>query len=720
MKNKFKIYVLLLSFLSIKSFAQKELSEKQLDSLSVKLTEITIQAKKKLFEQKVDRLVFNLENSVVSHGVNAFDALRVIPNLDTAGESLKLVGKNNLGLMVNGRLIETDNIIAYLKMIRSDNISKIEVITTPPAKYDAEGNSGLINIVLKKNKDLGFKGTAGTTYRQRTYAGNNPYATVNYKSKKIDISSVVSYNYERKKYDTDKNYVFSSEDRLINGIKKDTYKELYTNFNINYSLNKKTDIGFIYEGTKTNMTQKQNFQNYFRTKNEINSTLDANSIFYQKYNFHSVSLYSDFKIDTLGKKISFNFNSLYKPHSSSNDLETTTYQGNYQNLDSDQFALNLFDGQYKFYCFNLDFIFPLKIFLLEFGAKTAFMNNGSTINFYDVINDTNILDPSKSDRFEYRENINSLYISASKTISGKWSTKFGLRYENTNSQGISAVDSVENKRNFNNLFPSAYLVYSPTENHSFSLSYSKRIDRARLNMINPFRIYHDNYSYTSGNPNLMPSITNNIEFTHIYKNNLRTNFYFSRAVEGMGYLSKTSAENNAIITKPDNYYSQNSFGLDLGYNLSLFKWFNSYNSANLNYVTNSSYIPDTVNDFNGYGAYLSTQNTFNLNKKSLVTINFSQNFPSVYQFQKSRYNARLDLGYRISLLNDNLNMSISLNDVFSQDRRSVRTTYSDFVEQIRTYSDMRCFTFSINYNFGNNAIKNNNQEKYIEEKNRLN
>jgi hypothetical protein len=261
---------------------------------------------------------------------------------------------------------------------------------------------------------------------------------------------------------------------------------------------------------------------------------------------------------------------------------------------------------------------------------------------------------------------------------------------------------------------------NPEENHSLSLSYSKRIDRARLNMINPFRIYHDNYSFTTGNPYLIPSITNNIELTHIYKNNLRTNFYFSKAINGMGYLSKTDSEINTIITKPDNYYSQNTFGLNLGYNLSLSKWFNSYNSGNIYYITNNSYIPNTISDFDGYGASYSIQNTLNLNKKSDITINYSQNFPSVYQFQKAYFSSSLDIGYRTSFLNDNLNIAVSLNDVFSKDRGNVEIYYTDFTEHVKTYSDMRCLIISVNYNFGNNSVKNNNQNKYIEEKNRLN
>lgn len=717
---KIKIYILFIIIFSNKIFAQEKMTEQKLDSLSVKLKEVNIVNKKKIFEQKVDRLVFNLSNSIVSHGADAFEALKIIPNVDTSGESLKLMGKSNLGLMIDGRLIETENIKNYLKILRTDNILKIEIITTPPAKYDAEGNSGLINIILKKNKDLGFKGVFGTSYRQRFYSGYSPYTSLNFKSKKIDISSSVSYNFENKKYDTSLSYEFPINNREMIGLRKDTYDEKNASFNINYAVNPKIDFGFIYEGEKNNTQQNQTYKSYFKTKELVNSTLDANSTITQMYTLHSVNLYSDFKIDTIGKKISVNFNYLSKPNSSKNDLQTTSYQGDFGLLNSAQSDLNLFNGDYRFYSSNIDVTLPIKIVLLEFGAKVSFIKNNSEIIYYNILNKTNVLDESKSNLFKYEENNNALYFSATKEINKKWSTKFGLRYENTNSQGTSITLNQTNNTKFNNLFPSAFIIYSLKENHSLALSYSKRIDRPRMNTVNPFRIYQDNYSYIAGNPFIRPSIIHNFELTYTYKNNFRSNFYVSKTIDGIGYLSKVNSFNNIIITEPDNYFTQSSIGLNLSHTLRLLKGLESYNSGTLYYTNNSSNVPIIVSNYSGYGAYVSTRNTISINRKSVININFRQNFPSVYEFRKSQYSSSFDVGYRTTFLNDNCNVTIAINDMFSQDRRSLEAFYIGYKERIKTYSDMRHISFSISYNFGKNTVKNSNQEKYVEEKNRLN
>ena len=672
-------------------------------------------SKKKLIERKVDRIVFNVDQSIASQGVDAIEVLQRTPKVDISKGAIQLIGKSNLGVMINGKLLNlySAEIESYLKTIRSENISKIEVITTPPAKYDAQGNSGLINIILKKNLKEGWKGDLSATYIQRTYGGFVPATSISYNSEKLSLSFSLLADTEARKNTSNTNIDFNTNYRRAIESQKESSKNLATGINLNYSINENNDIGVIYNSNFWDAKQNGQYENKFFTTsaNILDSIQITPSYNKNRYDYHSVSSYYDLKIDSFGKKMSVNFNLLTKKNKNNRDFSTSNYIGYYNSLNSYNSAINNSLSKFNVYSLNIDFMLPYKFANIETGSKVTFIENNSEIYFFNNTLGNALLDVTKSNEFNYKERIMAFYVSANKEISEKWTAQFGIRFESTETKGNSITLNTKQKNNFNNLFPSAYLTYDPNENNSFSIGYSKRIERPTFSEVNPFRMYSDFYSYEAGNPDLLPMLTDNIEFSYIFKNNLSLTLYGSKLNQGRDYLTITNNNDNSVISTPQNYYNQETLGLDISHTWEPLKWFNSYNNFSVYYNNSKSYIQNiTIPEFDGYGSYFSSKNTFtlNTNKTTYLLLNFFQSFPNTEGFLKSYNRASFDLGLKFMQFNKNLQISIIAYDLFAQNRNKGTETYPNYKYSTKIYNDMRNITLSLIYKFGNNNIKTNN------------
>jgi hypothetical protein len=711
---------LIFSLLGLYSFAQKDSIQRKIDSLETQLQEVKITTKKKIFEQKVDRLVFNVENSNASQGISGLELMNYVPLINVSNDQLSLVGKSGLGLMVNGKLVQTD-IKQFLQNLRSENIEKVEVITSPSAKYDAEGNSGLINIVLKKNKNLGWNGTIGNTYEQRTYAGNFPYLNLKYKSKRLDVSSSFWYNYSEKLSDTTIEYdYFNNQKRKDDGERKDLFQNYGAYLNMNYIVNSKWDLGIIYDGSNSFINQDSNFNTYFHDYTTmINSSILSLTNQERKSATHSINLYSDHLLSESGKKINFSINYINRDFNQDNYLNSMLYKGNFNLLENNIQANNPSDGNYKLFVSMVDFIFPLKFIKLEYGGKYTHIKNDSRLKFYDIIANQKVLNTQISNDFNFNEDIFALYMSANKKINDKWTIQAGLRYEQAKIKGFSPTLNQENIILLKNLFPSVHFNYQPKENHTFNLSYTKRINRPALYEINPFRTYLNNFFYSEGNPNLLPVLTHNIDFTYMYKNNLRLNLYYARTLDSKNWVTFTDSQTQLISSTILNYLNENSFGLTTTYNLS-WKKYNNFITLNGYYNKAKSDIPTiTIADFSGYGYSFSTRNSYSVSKKTSITFDYSHSFPSVFALTQRKDYASFNLGFKTSFLDNNLNLNCSVNDIFKQAINNSRTQYLSFINHTQIYNDMRHFSISITYNFGNHLLKNKEKRIRIDDKSRL-
>lgn len=426
-----KTFIIAAYFLYISSFAQKQ------DTLQLKNIEsVTINGKKKLLlERKADRLIFNVEASIASQGMDGSETLANVPMLkvdDNLG-SISIAGKSNVNVMVNGRVLNLSgtNLINYLKTIRSENIAKIEVITTPPAKYEAQGNSGLINIILKKNPNLGWSGSVNRGLNQRTYSGGNSTGSLNYQTEKLSLSFKTSYIDGAKR--SEENYsILGASQNYSRSVRKDMWKELTPNLNLSYKLNKNSEIGmeYIYAHQRSGMdivNETRNVDTDLSVENLLTKTYHR-----EKTPTHTLSAYYDHKLDSLGKKLSFAGN--FFKNNSDTDVNFSTLK---LSDNSIQYVNTRSIVEPQVFSLQGDLELPFSFGTIETGLKFNQFKNATDLQYFNIINNQYIPDLQRANLFEYKEENYAAYFSYAKSFGEHWETKAGLRYENTQAQSFT-------------------------------------------------------------------------------------------------------------------------------------------------------------------------------------------------------------------------------------------------------------------------------------------
>ncbi|MFV5703034.1 TonB-dependent receptor domain-containing protein [Flavobacterium sp. XS2P12] len=679
------------------------------------LAEVVVMSKKKLIEKKVDRLVFNVENSIVGSGGDAFDALKAMPSLIVGENSISIVGKSIVSVMIDDRLIQLsgDDLSNLLRSIPSENISKIEAITTPPAKYEAEGNSGLINIILKKTKKDFFNGNIKTSYTQAKYGTENIGAGINYQKNKLTVISnfdftdgiiapLQKYDIFYQKYTWKENYIV-----------KNARKSNSARIALDYKISPATSIGIEYNGAlnQSDIKSKNDSQIYNKISNQLDSTIVTSSIKNIDRKANSLNFHGITKLDTIGKKISFDLDYFEYNYSVNNNFNTNTF---FQNGDlkpnSSFFAINDGFQTIKIYSSKFDISLPLQLVNLSLGGKLSFTKNDNETLFYDIYSNGFVLDSEKSNHFFYEENNNALYASVNKELSKKWNIQLGLRLENTTTKSSLAELRNSYKNNYTELFPSFYLTYQTNNDATFSLSYSRRIERPSYNLLNPFRIYSTSTNYTEGNPYLRPYFSNNIELSCV-KGDFYHSIFFNYITKGIDQITFTNDVLNYQYTKPFNFFTSKRFGISENYTFNKIKGWQSNNGINIFYTKTRSSLKQTLPVVEGLSMYLSSYNNFTLNslKTLKAELNFTYQSASVSNSYKTTGYYKFDAGIKKELLNKRLQLSITITDIF----KTSAITFSNNINNIQQgkfdYQDTQKIRLSAVYKFGK-SIKDDKRE----------
>lgn len=712
---------------SIQTDKNIELGIIKLVEKASELEEVSITSRRKVITRVGKKLVFNVENSKEVSGLDGLETLKFAPRVDPTSDCPNVFGKDYTLIYINGRPSNQPNasLCKYLATLRSDEIKKIEVITTTSAKLDAEGNKAIINIVLKEKTNVGFDGSTSIQYNQRTFPTYWPSTSLTYSSKKLSTSLNVSFFDEKQKNDISSDILFSESSRQIETVRKPHIKGFIGNLNLNYEITPKIDVGSRlstnFNTSNEEALTKTIYSNI--TTQSIDSTSTLPSIGNIEYKYYALTLYSDFKLDTLGSKLKISANTLRRIQSDDKALQSTIFLGNIPNIIRSESALNNSDFDYKVNSVIADIEISRPKTKWEFGGKVTLVNNDSNISFFNTNSVTPTIDPNQSNNFLYDETILAAYLSFDSFHWEKWFIQLGLRFENTETKGESITLNEINKNNYNNIFPSAYISYDPNNNHSFSLGYSTNITRPRFYSVNPFRTYIDFFSYSEGNPQLLPSYTHNFELSYIFKNNL--SFFISNNFtnDSFDYLTLTSENNNLEITSPRNYFNQYVLDLDIRYKWKPIKWLNNQFSLNWSYSESISDIPDvTLPKLAGSGLTLSSSSVFIINQKkeNKLYLRFSQNLPSTDGFVNTENSANLTLGAVFQFLDKNLILQLQARDIFRQQRIIAVENYQNYRYESKTYNDAQAFVCMLTYKFGNKKSRKKQRNVDQSEQNRMN
>lgn len=691
---------------------------KDLGEISVKrdnkmLGEVTVRAVKPFIERKIDRLVVNVEGSSVATGSTALEVLQRAPGITLdQNDNIAMQGKQGVLVMLDGKqtYMSSADVANMLRNMPSSQIETIELITNPSAKYDAAGNSGIINIKTKKSNNVGTNGTltAGAGMGDN-YRGNGGLS-LNHRNKNINLFG--NYNYSTR--EQGQNMII---DRIVSTSKVTTYFGQKGNFirdndNNNFKagldifIDKKNTLGFLVNGYLNSGSEVYNNttligRSFSQTDSSVIAINDANS------RYRSMAYNANYKtiLDTSGKELSIDLD-----YSRYNGNENTLYDNRFQNTNGSvtapSFIQNNTPSIINIKAVKLDYSMPFsKTVKMEAGLKSSWVKTDNDFQFERLISNSWQNDPGRSNQFIYDENVNAAYLNLNKQYKST-SVQLGLRAEQTNSNGNSITTAKEVNRSYVDLFPSVFINQNLSKNHDLGVSYSRRIDRPSYDALNPFMFFLDQYTYNQGNPFLNPQYTNNFELSYNYKKtySLTLNYSLTRDVITQVLLPDTAKK--ALFQTNENLDKQINYSVNLNAPVSFTKWWSTSNNASVFYLGFRS--PDLRGQDLSSGRValqFNSQHKFVISSTITGELNGDYTSPIEYGTLKISSQYGLDLGLSKSFMKKKANVKLALSDIFDTRRQKISSAYEGLDYNLVQKNETRIARVTFTYRFGKSEIK---------------
>jgi len=645
----------------------KNVGELTLKSSSALLDEVTVTAARPVIKRLVDRVVFDAHNTIASAGGSALDLLREVPGLQVGQNSIGIIGKGGIKVYINDRetKLSGDELIDYLRSYDASQILKVEVITTPPSKYDAAGNAGIINIRLKSRPKDYVGGTASASYSTGE-KDNYGYGGINLNLSKGRVSSFLNGGTTQGNYETrEKNYRYFPQNTWNSRADYTNYmNSFYLQGGVDVSLERDWTVGMqaIYNHSAPKPGNALSWTEVYDASTAVlDSLLYSNSDKDTGSDRLNLNFHTDKVWDDKGKKMTWDVDYLRDNRDENMGFLSKTLLPDGTEIPGTNFDYNyLQHRKVDVVSSALDFILPFEKYKITAGAKVSFTNTRNGIN-YDTSDPTLVQD----DYFRYKEQIYALYADYSREFSERFSMQLGLRMEHTRTTGISEAKDTEDKHDYTRLFPTVYLLYSPTDGHALNFSFSNRISRPSQNMVNPFPFYQNKYTYACGREDLKPSYTYNAELGYTLKNNFNVSAYYSYSDDVFFQVVDLDAETNVTSFLWENFMQTHAFGLNNSYTFRT-KWLQAYAQHGVSYRRTTSSAATTSPEEKGWAYNASLRNTFFFNEKKTLLATLSGSYSSrQYQgiyLMSPTYSVSAGMLYR--LLNNKLSLSLNVNNLF--------------------------------------------------------
>lgn len=645
----------------------KNVGELTLKSSSALLDEVTVTAARPVIKRLVDRVVFDAHNTIASAGGSALDLLREVPGLQVGQNSIGIIGKGGIKVYINDRetKLSGDELIDYLRSYDASQILKVEVITTPPSKYDAAGNAGIINIRLKSRPKDYVGGTASASYSVGE-KDNYGYGGINLNLSKGRVSSFLNGGTTQGNYETrEKNYRYFPQNTWNSRADYTNYmNSFYLQGGVDVSLERDWTVGMqaIYNHSAPKPNNALSWTEVYDASTVVlDSLLYSNSDKDTGSDRLNLNFHTDKVWDDKGKKMTWDVDYLRDNRDENMGFLSKTLLPDGTEIPGTNFDYNyLQHRKVDVVSSALDFILPFEKYKITAGAKVSFTNTRNGIN-YDTSDPTLVQD----DYFRYKEQIYALYADYSREFSERFSMQLGLRMEHTRTTGISEAKDTEDKHDYTRLFPTVYLLYSPTDGHALNFSFSNRISRPSQNMVNPFPFYQNKYTYACGREDLKPSYTYNAELGYTLKNNFNVSAYYSYSDDVFFQVVDLDAETNVTSFLWENFMQTHAFGLNNSYTFRT-KWLQTYAQHGVSYRRTTSSAATTSPEEKGWAYNASLRNTFFFNEKKTLLATLSGSYSSrQYQgiyLMSPTYSVSAGMLYR--LLNNKLSLSLNVNNLF--------------------------------------------------------
>ncbi len=663
------------------------------------LNEVEVIAEKSTVEIKLDKRVYNVGKDMMVKGGTVSDVLDNVPSVTVDAEgTVALRGNENVKILIDGRPsgLAGINIADALKLLPGDAVEKVEVITNPSARYDAEGGGGIINIVLRKGKANGINGSIMVNAGDPETYGTS--VSLNKKSEAYNLFSNIGYNYRNNPGNTlvDSEY-FNADgttSRFIN--ERRTNDRLSEGYNANFGI----DLNLSKSLTWTNaLTFRENRGKnpdnvfFYNFDAAFNPTFTRNRLNDQRSDEFSIEYASSFvkKFKKDGHQLTAD---LSFSQNRENEFATISDQiiGDPSSLDLEE-TINLQKQQRNL--IQTDYVLPIgKNGRFEAGYRGSFLKNLTVFSVTpDISNFSNTL--------EYVENVNALYTQYGSKLN-KFSYFFGIRFEDSNIQVNSLSENDYNTKKYNNLFPSATFNYEFSESSSVSLSYSKRINRPRGRFLNPVSSLSSNINIFQGNPDLDPSLTDAIDLGFLKKWNkltFNTSAYINVTNDSFQFIRKESGlfveGVPVILSTPINLAKEYRAGFEFNLNYTPYKWwrlngnFNAFRNETQGDYSYVDFIGNTVEqnfDNVAFTWFARINSKITLPYKIDWQTNATYNAPQSNAQGRSLGVASMNLAFSKDILKDKGTISLNVSDVFNSRKRIMETNIANVVS---SYSEMQ-------------------------------
>lgn len=685
-----------------------DLGTLRLKENTTKLDEVVIKNKRNTIEQKTDRLIYNVENNVSIAGGDALNALKTAPGVMVQNNSINILGKGISRVMMDGRIVELsgEELNNFLKSVSASDIKNIEIITNPPAKYEASGTGGLININLKKGARNSWKNTTTLSYDQNKYGICTLRNNFFYNKNKFRFSASGNWKSGYIEADEDLYLYFPNGLWQMRGESKVKEDNISGRIALDYDISDKTTIGFQYLNDNYNPDVKSIIAfKIYNTTNILDSLLVNNSFNNKQSGSHTYNTHILSKLDSLDRKLSVDLDFFTFDSKFDQDFISKKISPEMTFLNINQSGRSISNQKIDNISIKAGMEHSLQFLNLSYGAKASFINSKSDIQYFNTITGTPEFDSNQSNRFEYKENNQAIYVNGDKKLNSKFNIQLGLRLENTETSGYSATLNQLTKNDYLKLFPTFYVDYKKNDNHNFNFNYGRRIERPRFDLLNPFRTYISSNSYSEGNPFLKPSYSDNFDFTYAYKDKLRTNVFFNRTTDGYGVIFSSNKETNTQIVSRENYYKDYSYGIGEIYSLKITNWWESQSSlyflgSKTNFTTAINATPTNSPQF-----YCTTNNTFSLSETTKLQVDYMYSSSYKRGLYSVGYMSGLNIALRQDLLQKNMQITLLINDIFNTANLKDFTSVVNGIKQVYSQNNSSHYLrVSLTYNFGNDKI----------------
>jgi hypothetical protein len=671
-------------------------------------------AKKPLFEQKTDRMVINVANNIVAAGTTALDVLERSPGIlvDRQNNGISINGKDGVVVMINNKInrMPLSALIQMLATMSSDNIERIELITTPPANFDAEGNAGYINIILKQNSLYGTNGSFSVTGGYNK--GEVAQGTFNFNHRRNRVNLYGDYSYALQHtdqifefYHTVTNAGKQLEDHSY--VKRRPLEQMHNaHLGLDVDLNKKTTIGglvSLYE-RRFDMTSLNRGSVFIDHQLDTLVFLDTHEEHPQSSIEGNINLQQNYKE---GQKLTVNFNYVYYL-----DQDPVTYHNSYFDAQN----VFLYEQQVRsnkntpvhFWVGTIDYTQKLgKKAELEAGIKGTLSRFNNAVRVERLEQNTWMADPNLTATYDLKENIPAAYTTVNVHFTEKTHMKVGLRYEYTNSNLGSETQKDIIDRHYGKLFPSFFFSRTINENNSTNFSYSRRITRPTFWNLAPFVIFMDPNTYFSGNPGLQPAITDAVNASYSYKKKIVSLSYSYESSPITNFSPKVDPKTNQQTLAAENQKNRKTFSVNFSLPFEVAKWWNMQN--NITAITqqlNGLYLGDPILIRQKTLTLNSTQ-TFKLPKEFTFSLSGFYRSPGLFGIYKVNAFGSLDAGVQKKLEKIKSTLRFNVSNILNtlKFKSSVDQPEKNLVVRGRLQFTNQYFRVTFTHNFGNDKLK---------------